>query len=166
MILVVVDDLASTEADAVLRPADESLEPVSPAITRLDQRAGPRFAEQRRLTTPLKAGAAVVTGSGDLKAPLVLHTIIRDPDAAVTRETVRRALVSAWQRATDWELRVIAAPLVGTGAGTGGLSLEEAATLLAETFPTTESSCPSALRIVVEQDSDRELVEAIIRRFA
>ena len=164
MILVVVDDLASTEADAVLRPADESLEPVSPAITRLDQRAGPRFAEQRRLTTPLKAGAAVVTGSGDLRAPLVLHTIIRDPDATVTREIVRRALVSAWQRATDWELPTIAAPLVGTG--TGGLSLEEAATLLAETFPTTESGCPSALRIVVEQDSDRELVEAIIRRFA
>jgi O-acetyl-ADP-ribose deacetylase (regulator of RNase III) len=164
VILVVVDDLASTEADAILRPADESLEPVSPAITRLDQRAGPRFAEQRRLTTPLKAGAAVVTGSGDLKAPLVLHTIIRDPDAAVTRDIVRRALVSAWQRATDWELRTIAAPLVG--AGSGGLSLEEAATLLAETFPTTESGCPSALRIVVEQDSDRELVEAIIRRFA
>ena len=164
MILVVVDDLAATEADAILRPADESLGPVSPAITRLDQRAGPRFAEQRRLTTPLKAGAAVVTGSGDLKAPLVLHTIIRDPDATVTRDIVRRALVSAWQRAMDWELRTIAAPLVG--AGTGGLSVEEAATLLAETFPTMESGCPSALRIVVDQDSDRELVEAIIRRFA
>jgi O-acetyl-ADP-ribose deacetylase (regulator of RNase III) len=106
----------------------------------------------------------VVTGSGDLKAPLVLHTIIRDPDATVTRDIVRRALVSAWQRATDWELRTIAAPLVG--AGTGGLSVEEAATLLAETFPTMESGCPSALRIVVDQDSDRELVEAIIRRFA
>ena len=164
MIVVVVDDLASTEADAILRPADESLGPVSPAISRLDQRAGPRFAEQRRLTTPLKAGAAVVTGSGDLRAPLVVHTVIRDPEAVVTRDGVRRALVSAWQRATDWELRTIAAPLVG--AETGGLSLEESATLLAETFPTVDSGCPSALRIVVERDSDRELVEAIIRRFA
>lgn len=164
MILVVVDDLASTEADAILRPADESLGPVSPTISRLDLRAGPRFAEQRRLTTPLQAGAAVVTGSGDLKAPLVLHAVIRGPDAAVSRDIVRRALISAWQRATDWELRTIAAPLVGAGAG--ALTLEDAATLLAETFPRAEFGSPSALRIVVEHDSDRELVEAILRRFA
>jgi O-acetyl-ADP-ribose deacetylase (regulator of RNase III) len=164
VILVIVDDLATTAADAVLRPADESLGPLTPAMSRLDQHAGPRFAEQRRLTTPLKAGAAVVTGGGDLRAPYVLHVVIRDPDSQVAREVVRRALVSAWQRATDWELSTIATPLVGTGAG--GLSMEEAATLLAETFPAEPTGCPSELRIVVERDADRELVEAIVRRKA
>jgi O-acetyl-ADP-ribose deacetylase len=163
MIHVIVDDLAMTKADAILRPADESLGPVTPAIFRLDEHAGPRFAEQRRLTTPLKAGAAVVTGSGNLTAPFVLHVVIQDPDCVVGREVVRRALISAWQRATDWDLGTIAAPLVG--AGTGQLSLEEAATLLAETFP-AESACPSELRIVVERDADRRLVEAIVRRIA
>jgi O-acetyl-ADP-ribose deacetylase (regulator of RNase III) len=162
VILVIVDDLAATEADAVLRPADESLGPISPAISRLDEHAGPRFAEQRRLINPLKAGAAVITGSGNLKAPLVLHVIIRDSDARVGRDVVRRALVSAWQRATDWELKTIAAPLVGADE----LTLEEAATLLAETFPVQESGCPSVLHIVVERDTDRELVEAIVRRIA
>lgn len=164
MIRVIVDDLALTQADAVVRPADESLGPVTPAISRLDEQAGPRFAEQRRLTSPLKAGAAVVTGSGDLAAPFVLHVIIRDPDSGIGRDVVRRALVSAWQRATDWELGTIAAPLVGAGAGQ--LSLEEAATLLAETFPPGPGGCPSDLRIVVERDVDRELVEAIVRRIA
>lgn len=164
MIQVLVDDLALTQADAVVRPADESLGPVTPAISRLDERAGPRFAEQRRLTSPLKAGAAVVTGSGDLAAPFVLHVVIRDPDSGIGREVVRRALVSAWQRATDWELGTIAAPLVG--AGTGQLTLEEAATLLAETFPPGPGGCPSDLHIIVEQDADRELVEAIVRRLA
>jgi O-acetyl-ADP-ribose deacetylase (regulator of RNase III) len=163
MILVIVDDLAMTQADAILRPADESLGPVTPAIFRLDERAGPRFAEQRRLTTPLKAGAAVVTGSGNLTAPFVLHVVIQDPDSVVGREVVRRALISAWQRATDWDLGTIAAPLVGAGAGQ--LSMEEAATLLVETFP-AESACPSELRIVVERDADRRLVEAIVRRIA
>jgi O-acetyl-ADP-ribose deacetylase (regulator of RNase III) len=162
VILVVVDDLASTDADAILRPADETLGPVSPAISRLDQHAGPRFAEQRRVSVPLKAGAAVVTGGGALKAPLVLHAVIRDQDVGVSRESVRRALVSAWQRATDWDLQTIAAPLVGSGE----LSPQEAATLLAETFPALESGCPSALRIVVERESDRALVEAIVRRLA
>ena len=99
MIQVIVDDLARTRADAVLRPADETLGPVTEAISRLDQQAGPRFAEQRRLNSPLKAGAAVVTGSGDLAAPFVLHVVIQDPDSGVGRDVVRRALVSAWQRA-------------------------------------------------------------------
>jgi O-acetyl-ADP-ribose deacetylase (regulator of RNase III) len=164
VIQVIVDDLALTQADAVIRPADESLGPVAPASSRLDDQAGPRFAEQRRLISPLKAGAAVVTGSGDLTAPFVLHVVIRDPDVAVGRDVVRRALVSAWQRATDWELGTIAAPLVG--AGTGELTLEESATLLAETFPPGPGGCPSALHIVVERDADRELVEAVIRRIA
>jgi O-acetyl-ADP-ribose deacetylase (regulator of RNase III) len=164
VILVIVDDLATTTADAVLRPADECLGPLTPAMSRLDEHAGPRFAEQRRLTTPLKAGAAVVTGGGDLSAPYVLHVVIRDPDSRVGRDVVRRALVSAWQRATDWELSTIAAPLVGAGAGQ--LSVEEAAILLAETFPTEHTGCPTELHILVERDADRELVEAIIRRIA
>jgi O-acetyl-ADP-ribose deacetylase (regulator of RNase III) len=164
VIRVIVDDLATITADAVLRPADESLGPLTPAMSRLDQHAGPRFAEQRRLTTPLKAGAAVVTGGGDLRAPYVLHVIIRDPDTRVGKDVVRRALVSAWQRATDWELSTVASPLVG--AGPGQLSPEEAATLLAETFPAEPTGAPTELHIVVDRDADRELVEAIIRRIA
>ncbi len=164
MIQVIVDDLAQMQADAVLRPADETLSPLSETISRLDERAGARFAEQRRLSAPLKAGAAVVTGSGDLPAPFVLHAIIRDPDVRVTREVVRRALLSAWERAADWELGIIASPLVG--AGVDQLTSEEAATLLAETFPDRAGGCPFELRIVVERDADRDLVEAIVRRIA
>jgi O-acetyl-ADP-ribose deacetylase (regulator of RNase III) len=164
VIQVSVEDLALTRADAVLRPADESLSPLTEVISRLDQQAGPRFAEQRRLSSPLKAGAAVVTGSGDLPAPFVLHVVIRDPDSGVGREVVRRGLQSAWQRAADWELGVIAAPLVGAGAGQ--LSVEEAAALLVETFPPGTSGCPFELHIVLERDADRELVEAIVRRTA
>ena len=60
MIRVVVDDLAFIEADAVLRPADAILAPVTPAVSRLDRLAGERFAEQRRVSTGLETGAAVV----------------------------------------------------------------------------------------------------------
>ena len=77
-------------------------------------------------TTQLEAGAAVVTGSGDLAAPFVLHVVIRDRAFARSgRDVVRRALVSAWQRAGDWALAVVAAPLVGADAGQ--LTIEEAA---------------------------------------
>ena len=164
MIQVIVDDLAVTIADAVVRPATESLGPTSAAMERLDERAGPRFADQRKVSSSLKAGSAVVTGSGDLAAPFVLHVVIRDPEIKTGRDVVRRALVSAWQRATDWELGTIAAPLVG--ADSGELSLEEAATLLIETFPAEPHGYPTELHIVVDQDADRARVEAIVRRIA
>ena len=160
MIQVVVDDLSLIQADAVLRPADENLNPLSEPISRLDQRAGPRFAEQRRLTSPLKAGAAVVTGSGELTAPFVLHVVVQDPDSKIGRAVIHRGLVSAWERARDWELGVIATPLVGTDH----LTLEESASLLAETFPVDPGGCPFELRIVLDQESERQLVEAIVRR--
>lgn len=163
MILVVVDDLAFVTADAVVRAADESLDPVSPEMSRLDRQAGERFAALRRVTAPLAAGAAVVTGGGDLAAPFVLHAVVRDRTTATGPEVVRRALVSAWQRAGDWGLSRIASPLIG--AGVGQLSLEEAAELLAATFPDPGAGgCPSELSIVVEREEDRALVEAIVQR--
>jgi O-acetyl-ADP-ribose deacetylase (regulator of RNase III) len=161
VIHVLVDDLALIKADAIIRPADETLSPTTPATIRLDERAGPRFADQRRVSTALKAGAAVVTGSGDLAAPFVLHVVIRDPEIPTGRDVVRRALVSAWQRATDWELGTIATPLVGADSG---LNVEEAASLLRETFPSADQGFPAELTIVVDQDAERVLVEAILRR--
>lgn len=164
MITVVVDDLASLQVDAVLRPAGESLEPLTPAASRLDQLGGPRFAEQHRVTSPLEAGAAVVTGGGDLLAPFVIHTVIRDSSRPVATATVRRALVSAWQQAGAWGLGRVAAPPVGAE---GGLGLEQAVALLVETFPESGSGeHPTELCIVVERQEDRETVEAILRRSA
>ena len=163
MIHVVVDDLAFIQADAVLRPADATLAPATPAMSRLDRLGGDRFAVQRRVTTVLEAGAAVVTGGGDLAAPFVLHVVIRDERTDPGRDVIRRALLSAWQRARDWNLRVVATPLVGTGAGQ--LTIEEAATLLVETFPRlADGEYPAELRIVVERDDERETVAAIVRR--
>jgi O-acetyl-ADP-ribose deacetylase len=163
VITVIVDDLAFLAVDAVVRPADESLAPVTSEGSRLDRLAGDRFAAQRRINSPLEAGAAVVTGGGDLAAPYVLHAVIRDRQTPVDRSTVRRALVSAWQRAGDWGLRRLAAPLVG--AGPGGLSEEESARLLAETFPRDEAG-ELALAIVVEKEATRDLVAAIVGRTA
>ncbi len=165
MISVVVDDLASLQVDAVLRPAGESLEPAANAAVRLDQAAGSAFAEQRRVSAPLEAGAAVVTGGGNLVAPFVIHAVIRDSTSPIAHAKVRRALVSAWQQAGAWGLARIAAPPVG--AGSGGLSLEEAVGLLVETFPHPGSiDQPAELRIVVEGQEELEAVEAILRRTA
>ena len=161
MIQAVVDDLAFLEAEAVLRPADASLEPVTASAVRLDRQAGPAFAAQRRASTPLEAGAAVITGAGELAADYVLHVIIQDPETLTTRETVRRALVSAWERCAEWGIRTVASAPVGAGAGL--LDIEEAAELMAETFPAA-ATCPASLTIVLERAEDRDMVDAVLRR--
>jgi O-acetyl-ADP-ribose deacetylase (regulator of RNase III) len=160
VIRVVVGDLAREAVDAILRPADAALLPVGPVAVRLDEAGGTRFADQRRTATPLEAGAAVVTGGGDLPAAFVLHVVIADERGPAGREKVRRALVSAWQRAGDWGLPRVAAPLVG--AGGGALTSEEATRLLLETYP-ADARPEVELRIVVGAE-DRALVEAIVGR--
>jgi O-acetyl-ADP-ribose deacetylase len=159
VITVVVGDLATEPADAVLRPADAALDPVGAAATHLDEVGGPRFAAQRRTATPLEAGAAVVTGAGDLAAAFVLHVVVADERGVAPREKIRRALVSAWQRADDWGLARVAAPLVG--AAGGALTDEEAAILLVETFP--RDGPERELRLVVDPAA-RTAVDAIVGR--
>lgn len=162
MIRVVVDDLAFLQADAVLRPANDNLDPVSPDVSRMDIQGGEAFAAQRKTRSPLDVGAAVVTGGGDLPAKLVIHLVLQNADTPVTRDAVRRALVSAWQRAGDWQLATIGAPVVGTGPGQ--LSSEEAVRLMRDTFlerPVPES--PAELVIVVEGEAERDAVETVVR---
>jgi O-acetyl-ADP-ribose deacetylase (regulator of RNase III) len=162
VIRVVAGDLAQEAVDAVLRPADADLAPVGPAAARLDALGGARFASQRRTATPLEAGAAVVTGGGDLAAGYVLHVVIADERGPAPREKVRRALVSAWQRAGDWGLRRLAAPLLGLADGR--LTLDESATLLLETFPRAVDGSALELVIVTDTARERDLVEDIVRR--
>jgi O-acetyl-ADP-ribose deacetylase (regulator of RNase III) len=164
VIRVVVDDLAFLAVDAVIRPANERLDPVTPAMSRLDQHAGQRFADQRRVQIPLDIGAAVVTGAGDLNAKLVVHAVIQSSATAPNRDAVRRALVSAWQRASDWELRAVATPLVGIGAGQ--LSIEDAAALLGETLQHHRATAhfPAEVQIVLEHEEQRDTVQAVLTR--
>jgi O-acetyl-ADP-ribose deacetylase (regulator of RNase III) len=162
MIEVVVDDLAFVRADAVLRPADDHLEPVQGAAARLDAQAGARFAELRRVQNPLVVGAAVVTGGGDLAAPLVVHAVIQSREENVSADTVRRALTSAWQRAAQFQLMSIAMPLVGAGAGQ--LVPEDAARILRATWedPTRRPEFPVALTVVVERERDRDEILPVL----
>ena len=165
MIRVVVGDLARVPADAVVRPADAALAPAGAPGARLDEAGGERFAAERRTATPLEAGAAVVTGGGDLAATYVLHVVIADERGPAGRDRIRRALVSAWQRAEDWGLRLVVTPLVGVASGQ--LTTEESARLLAETFPADAGEVgPVELQIVVDAVAERDAVEALVRRMA
>jgi O-acetyl-ADP-ribose deacetylase (regulator of RNase III) len=156
-----VDDLAFVEADAVLRPANDRLEPVTPGAVRLDRQAGSAFAAECRSAVALDAGSAIITRGGELAAGFVLHVILQDQDSAASPDLVRRALAAAWRRASEWGLSALASAPIG--AGPGLLDLDDAAVLMTETLLGAPEPRPS-LTIVHEREPDRELVDAAVRR--
>ena len=90
----------------------------------------------------------------------MIRVVVADERGRADADRIRRALVSAWQRAGDWQLRRLATPLVGVQGGP--LSSTEAATLLVETF---RDQADTTLELVIVVDpSDREAVEAIVGR--
>jgi len=140
------------------------MEPTTSSLKQLDSVAGQAFREQISTQTELAVGSAVVTGAGDLTAEMVIHAVVRSVKEPVTKSSVRQALISAVQRAGDWEIARIATPPIGTGAG--NLSIEDSATimvgLLSETMAT--ATYPREVCIVVECEEDKALFDAYLRK--
>lgn len=159
MIRLIEHGLAQLRVDAVVRAADEHLEPVGPASEALDREGGETLRQLRRVQAPLDVGSAVITGAGELAAEFVLHIVIQGEGRAASRETVRRALTSAWHRAEGWQLTLVGAPLAGLGGA--ALTPEEAALALVETFRDRPRATgfPAELHIVVATAAERGAVQ-------
>jgi O-acetyl-ADP-ribose deacetylase (regulator of RNase III) len=115
VIRAVAGDLASIAADAVARPATTRLDPLTTALRRLDDAAGPRFIEQRTVRRELGVGAAVVTGAGDLPAEFVVHLVLGQAEDAVTTDSVRRAVEAALFQCVQWQIGTVAFPVPAAG---------------------------------------------------
>jgi O-acetyl-ADP-ribose deacetylase (regulator of RNase III) len=162
VIRIVERALADLPVDAVVRSADDQLRPIGASSEALDRAAGERFAEQRRLQSALEVGAAVITGGGALAAEFVLHIVIQDELRLASRDTIRKALTSAWHRAEGWQLTTVAAALSGLGGA--ALSLEEAAVALVETFRDRPgvTGFPAELQIVIDEPGQRGAIEPFL----
>src|SRR2546427_9061510 len=115
---VVVDDLASFAAEALVRPATTRLDPTAAALRRLEIVGGQEFQNRIRLSRELAVGAAVVTAAvGDLPAEFVIHAVIRSETGPVTRGNVARAWLSTLHQAQEWQVTHVSPPPLGNGAG-------------------------------------------------
>ena len=86
MIRVEVADLASVDADAVVRPTTAFLEP-APRHDRVEVLGSARKSwSELPLDRPLDVGAAVVTRGGGLSAEFVIHAVVSSPTNPVTIE--------------------------------------------------------------------------------
>lgn len=157
---MIVGDLASVAADAVVRPANGNLEAITPALRRLELAAGPRFREFCHAERELGVGAAVVTPAGDLTVELVVHAVLMTRQEPVTEAGVRRAAEAVLRQAAQWHIATLALPPLGTGAGQ--LAIEDAADTLLDAVweHGRNAEHPATVLIVVETDAEREVLEA------
>ena len=159
MIHVVPGDLASVAADAVARPATTRLEPLTPALQRLDAAAGPKFIEQIQPRRELPPGAAVVTGAGDLVAEFVVHLVMGAPDS-VTTDIVRRCMDAALWHCTQWHIQVLACPIPAAGNLAPEAALDA---LLAVARPHMKiHDHPASLLVVTSTDAEQQIATARI----
>ena len=165
MIRVVVDDLATFAADAIVRPATTRLDPTAAALRRLEILGGEDFQNKIRLSRELAVGAAVVTAAGgDLPSEFVIHAVIRSEVEPVTRGNVARAWLSVLHQAQEWQFNHLSAPPLGTGAG--NLALEDAAEIMATVLHAHHGSAqfPADVSFVVERPEDLQVFEAALQR--
>lgn len=162
---VVVEDLAFFQGDAIARPVTAELGATTPLgrrleLAALDGEKGERLATQLRPAEPLDVGSAVVTGAGALPVELLVHAVVQSVTERVTRDGVSRATASALQRAASFEVRHLALPPFGTGAG--NLDVEDSAQAMIEVIVRhlARSPFPERVTLVVESEHEREAFAA------
>jgi O-acetyl-ADP-ribose deacetylase (regulator of RNase III) len=149
-----IDDLAFYTGEAILWPVTSVLGATTPLLRRVELAGGATLVERTRLQHPLPVGAAVVTAAGDLGVQLLIHAVISSHEEGVSRESVRRALTSALQRAVDFQIHEVAVAPFGIGAG--NLAIEDSAELMANVIAQHQQKSPYPREVVVIVENEIE----------
>ena len=164
MIRVRIDDLAFFDGEAIVRPVNEDLGAPTPLLRRLELAAGTQLHNQIRLQEPLPVGAAVVTSAGELSAELLVHAVVMSRTEPVTSDTVRRALTSALQRVESWQIKDVAIPPFGLGAG--NLEIDESASVMVAVIAQhlRGARFPEQITLIAETPEEERALTAAIAR--
>lgn len=162
MIDVRMDDLAFYEGEAIARPVNALLGATTPVMRKLELAAGEAFAKTVRVVEPMQVGSAVVTGAGDLHVELLIHGVVSSDDEPATRATVRRALLSAFQRAASFRVRELAVAPFGLGAG--NLDIEDSAEIMREVIAEHQrrSAFPERVIVIAENALEEQVLRATL----
>jgi len=161
-----VEDLAFVTADAIAWPVTDELRATTPLLRRLEEAGGSRLRQQLTAHDALAVGSAVVTGAGDLSVELLVSAVVSSASESVSEGGVRRALLSALQRAADWQIEHLAFAPFGLGAG--NLVLEDSAELMASVAAqhVARMRYPSRITIIVESPLELEVFQSALARAA
>jgi O-acetyl-ADP-ribose deacetylase (regulator of RNase III) len=123
-------DITSVDADAIVNSANNDLVMgggVSGAIRRV---AGQQVQDECHKIGTIPLGTAVVTSGGLLKAQWIIHAAVNPLGMWADAKSVRNAVKSTLKRAEEKQIKRLAFPALGTGAG--ALAVERCADILIE----------------------------------
>jgi O-acetyl-ADP-ribose deacetylase (regulator of RNase III) len=159
VIQVVRGELATTTAEAVLRPVSAEWTAVTPAMRRLELAAGLELERQCRTLGELPVGSAVITSAGELAAQFMIHVIVRSMEEPVTSGGVRRGLDNGLRRIDEWGIQRLAMAPLGTGAG--NLDVDDAAAIIVPALieRIRRGHPPRDVEIYVDSDYEKDVFE-------
>jgi O-acetyl-ADP-ribose deacetylase (regulator of RNase III) len=123
-------DLTTVDADAIVNSANNDLVMgggVSGAIRRV---AGQQVQDECHKIGTVPLGTAVVTSGGLLKAQWIIHAAVNPLGMWADAKSVRNAVRSTLKKAEEKQIKRLAFPALGTGAG--ALAVERCADILIE----------------------------------
>lgn len=150
-------ELAEIPVEGVLRPVSAEGDAVSRAGRYLEKVAGDEVAGRLRAQGELPIGGAVITPGGNLSASFVIHVVVQSADEPVNVVALERAILNGLRRATEWGIRSLALPPLGTGPG--NLEPEDAGRIVVSALQDhlDRGSEPRELIVVVDGAYDEEL---------
>lgn len=155
MICVEVGDLLENGADALVRPLNAHLDPISAVGLCMEDALGPEVAERIQQMGDFPVGGAFITPAGDLAARFIIHIVVQSTEEPTSGDGVRRALVNGCRRAQEWGIESLALPLVG--ATPGEMDLTRAASIMIAAL--SGEDAPPDVRLVVSSEFEREVCE-------
>ncbi|MGQ0816094.1 MAG: macro domain-containing protein [Gemmatimonadota bacterium] len=163
MIDVVLADIASIHASAIMHPVSAEWDSVTPAMRRLELAAGPTVAEQCARIGELPIGSAVITSAGDANADFLVHVIVRTVLEPVSESVVQRGLQNGLRRCAEWGVETLALPAIGTGAG--NLDAEDVAQLMIPILldHMAEARFPARAVLVADSAYEQAAFEQLLR---
>jgi len=162
VIRIVVGELASQDASAVIRAIRSDLAPVNSVSRDVAGAAGPEMEERLGKIGSMPVGGAVLTPSGGLSADFIIHVVVMSEDEPQSMLTVQKALRNGLRRASDWALESLALPPLGIGVGV--IEADDSARALLEILFShlDEGQPPLALTVVVGSEYESGLFSQLV----
>lgn len=123
-------DITLAQVDAVVNAANDHLWMGSGVAGAIVRAGGRGIEDEAMQQAPIRAGQAVITGAGRLKARHVIHAAVMGQDLRTDGGKITAATSAALALAEEHKLHSIAFPALGTGVG--GFPAEECARLMVE----------------------------------
>ena len=116
-IRVIKGDITALEVDAIVNAANTALRMEQGLAGSINQKGGGAIEEEALSKAPIRAGEAVVTKAGKLKAKHIIHAATMETAGYTDQEVVRAAAANALKCAQKLNIKSIAFPALGCSMG-------------------------------------------------